>query len=199
MRPARRVVPIQGSVVPARLDRLRFARAPDASTTWECRRSREVVSTVTLPKMTSLFELGCRDEFLARIERLRPDSARGWGKMDAAQAMAHCALGIEAATGIATLSRPLAARLIGPFFKGWMLGPKPFSKNSPTHPQLVMRSPMEFDRERARLVTSIRAFHDAGPAAAARYEHAFVGRLTGDEWGRMQHKHLDHHLRQFGV
>lgn len=119
--------------------------------------------------------------------------------MDAAQAMAHCALGIEAATGDAKLSRPLPARLIGPLFKGWLLGPKPFSKNSPTHPELVMRSPKDFEHERARLHAAVRKFHDAGPESAARHEHAFVGKLTGEQWGRMQFKHLDHHLRQFGL
>ncbi len=81
-----------------------------------------------------------------------------------------------------------------------MLGPKPFSKNSPTHPQLVLhKSACDFDRERARLVAVIRKFHDSGPAAAAKYRHAFVQKLTGDEWGVVQHKHLDHHFRQFGV
>jgi hypothetical protein len=149
--------------------------------------------------METLFDLACRDRILARVERLRPDSKREWGKMDAAQALAHCALAMEAATGDSTLSRPLMARLIGPFFKGWLLGPKPFSKNSPTHPQLVTTSPKDFDRERARLVASIAKFHEGGPASAARYPHAFVGKLTGDEWGLMQHKHLDHHLRQFGA
>lgn len=119
--------------------------------------------------------------------------------MDAAQALAHCALAIEAATGDAKLPRQLFARLIGPFFKGWVLGPKPFSKNSPTHPELVMTAPKDFTRERARLIASILKFHDAGPASAARYEHGFVGKLTGEEWGRMQHKHLDHHLKQFGL
>lgn len=149
--------------------------------------------------MESLFDVASRDQLLARIDRLRPDSARQWGKMDSAQAMRHCALGLEAATGDATLSRPLLARLIGPFFKGWVLGPKPFSRNSPTHPQLVIRTPMEFAAENARLLASIRKFHDAGPASAARFEHGFVGKLSGEEWGRMQHKHLDHHLKQFGL
>ena len=149
--------------------------------------------------METLFDVACRDRFLARIDRLRPDSASGWGKMDAAQTMAHCALAVEAATGDTKLSRPLFARLIGPFFKGWVIGPKPFSKNSPTHPQLVMKSPKAFERVRARLVAAIRKFHDAEPASAARYEHGFVGKLSGEEWGRMQHKHLDHHFKQFGV
>lgn len=149
--------------------------------------------------METLFDLGCRDKILERIERLRPEAKRAWGTMDAAQTLAHCALAMEASTGDAKLSRPLAARLLGRFFKGWLLGPKPFSKDSPTHPELVMKTPREFEREKLRLVASIRKFHEQGPASAARFEHAFVGRLTGEEWGRLQHKHLDHHLRQFEV
>jgi hypothetical protein len=149
--------------------------------------------------MDTLFDSADRDRILSRIESLRPDSKREWGTMDAAQAMAHCALAMETSTGDATLPRTLLARLLGPLFRKWLLGPKPFSKDSPTHPLLRTTSPREFGREKARLVASIRKFHDAGPASAARFEHGFVGRLTGEEWGRLQHKHLDHHLRQFGA
>jgi hypothetical protein len=149
--------------------------------------------------MGTLFDVAERDSFLTRIDRLRPDSPRGWGKMDSAQTLAHCALALEAATGDAVLPRSLPAKLIGPLFRGFLLNDKPFSKNSPTHPLLVITSPHEFDRERTRLVTAVRKFHDAGPAAAARYPHALLGKMSGDEWGRMQHKHIDHHLRQFGA
>ncbi len=149
--------------------------------------------------MSSLFDSSCRDQFLARIERLRPDCVRAWGKMDAAQMMSHCALALEAATGDAKLHRSLPARLIGWLFKGLLLNDKPFARNAPTHPLLVMRAPAEFERERKRLIGAITKFHSAGPSSAARHEHALVGKLTGDEWGRMQFKHVDHHLRQFGV
>lgn len=149
--------------------------------------------------METLFDPAARDRILARIERLRPDAKREWGTMDSAQTLAHCALAMEAATGDAKLSRPFFAKLLGPLFKSWIVGPKPFSKGSPTHPELVTKSPKDFEREKARLVASIRKFCDQGPASAARFEHAFVGKLTGDEWGRVQAKHLDHHLRQFGA
>lgn len=149
--------------------------------------------------MESLFDPTAHERFLARLGGLRPESGRAWGTMDAAQMLSHCALALEAATGDATLSRPLLARLLGRFFKKWLLGPKPFSKNSPTHPMLVMKSPKDFEAEKARLVAALRKFCAAGPDAAARYPHAFVGTLTGEEWGRMQFKHIDHHLRQFGA
>lgn len=150
--------------------------------------------------METLYDAAVRDSILARIEALRPDSPRGWGKMDVAQTMAHCSLGVEAATGDAVLESNFLAKLIGPLFKKWMLGPKPFSKDSPTHPQLVLNTAQcDFDRERARLLAIVRRFHDLGPVHAAKYRHAFVQKLTGDEWGVLQFKHLDHHLRQFGA
>jgi hypothetical protein len=150
--------------------------------------------------MDTLFDASARDGILRRIDALRPDAPRGWGKMDAAQMLSHCALGMEAATGDAVLHSNFAAKLIGPLFKGLMLGPKPFSKNSPTHPLLVLdKTPCDFAKEKTRLVAVVRKFHDAGPASAAKYKHAFVQKLTGDEWGVLQWKHLDHHLRQFGA
>ncbi len=149
--------------------------------------------------MDSLYDPGVLDRILRRIDALRPDSPRGWGKMDCAQALAHCAAALEASTGDRLLRRNVVVKLIGPLFRGWLLGPKPFSKNSPTHPELVLSTPHDFEREKARLVAVLRKFHAAGPAVAGRYEHAFIGKLSGEEWGRLQHKHLDHHLRQFGA
>jgi len=149
--------------------------------------------------MESLFDPACRDRVLARIQRLRPDSQPEWGKMDAAQALSHCALAMETATGDATLSRPLVARLVGWMFRKSMLGPKPYGKDGPTHPQLVVKEPKDFAREQARLLAVVRKFHQAGPAGAAHHEHALLGKLSGEEWERFLHKHLDHHLRQFGV
>lgn len=149
--------------------------------------------------MDTLFDPAVRDRILARIDSLRPDSPRQWGKMDPAQTMAHCALALEAATGDAVLHSNFMAKLIGPLFKGWIVGPKPFSRNSPTHPMLVMKTSCDFAREKTRLIAAVRKFHDAGPVCAAKYRHAFVQKLTGDEWGRVQHKHLDHHLGQFAV
>lgn len=149
--------------------------------------------------MDSLYDPAVLDRILRRIDALHPDSPRGWGKMDCAQALAHCAAALEASTGDRLLRRNVVVRLIGPLFRGWLLGPKPFSKNSPTHPELVLSTPHDFEREKARLVGVLRKFHVAGSAVAGRYEHALIGKLSGEEWGRLQHKHLDHHLRQFGA
>jgi hypothetical protein len=149
--------------------------------------------------MDSLFDPAGRDRALARIGALRPDSKRGWGKMDPAQAMAHCALAMETATGDAKLSSNGFVRFIGKFMRKSMLSPKPYKQNSGTHPDLVMKERKDFEREKARLLAVVRKFHDGGPASAARHQHALLGTLTGEEWDGFLLKHLDHHLRQFGV
>ena len=49
--------------------------------------------------MRNLFETTAGAEMKARIAQVRPDSERLWGKMNAAQAVAHCAAGLELALG----------------------------------------------------------------------------------------------------
>jgi LPS sulfotransferase NodH len=42
-------------------------------------------------------------------------------------------------------------------------------------------------------------FVAAGPKGCTTHPHSFFGRLTAEEWAILMYKHLDHHLRQFGV
>jgi hypothetical protein len=149
--------------------------------------------------MKTLFDDAHRAQILTRIETLRADSPRGWGKMSAAQALCHCSITLEVVTGQISMKQKFIGKVLGPFFRKKMLGPEPFSRNSPTGPELIVKEPCDFGRERERVVALIGRFAAAGPDAASRYEHGFLGRLSGDEWGRLMHKHLDHHLRQFGA
>jgi hypothetical protein len=149
--------------------------------------------------MTSLFNPADRDSLSRRLAALEADSARLWGKMNAAQMLHHCSLGLEAATGDRPLEQVFLGKLLGPLFRGFALGHRPFHRNGPTHPTFVVLDPRDFDSERTRLATIIDRFIQRGPESAARYPHAFFGRLSGDEWGRLMYKHLDHHLRQFGL
>jgi LPS sulfotransferase NodH len=45
----------------------------------------------------------------------------------------------------------------------------------------------------------IERFAAAGLAGCTMHPHSFFGRLTPQEWAVLMYKHLDHHLRQFGV
>ena len=149
--------------------------------------------------MKSLFHPADRESLSHRLAALLPDSTRQWGRMDPAQMLLHCAIGLEAATGARPMKQVLLGKLLTPFIRGMVLGERPFRRSSPTDPAFVVSDPREFEVERARLATLIDRFVQRGPESASKETHAFFGRLSGDEWGRLMYKHLDHHLRQFGV
>jgi hypothetical protein len=72
-------------------------------------------------------------------------------------------------------------------------------RNSPTTKDLVVRDERDLDRERERLCGLIDRFAAAGPKGCTTHPRSFFGRLTPEEWAALTCKHLDHHLRQFGV
>ncbi len=150
--------------------------------------------------MRNLFEAARVEEVKGRIAQLKPDSERLWGKMNAAQAVAHCSAGLQLALGDKTPPRALVGRLMG-----WIVKPlalrndDPMHRNSPTIPDLVVHDERDLGTERERLCGLIDRFVAAGPERCTTHPHSFFGRLTSEEWATLMYKHLDHHLRQFGV
>lgn len=150
--------------------------------------------------MKNLYEPAAAAEIKARLQTLRPDSQRQWGTMKVAQAVGHCAIGLEMAVGDSRPKRMFIGRIIGPLIKRLAIrNDDPIRRNSPTAPDLVVADERELDHERQRLSTLIDRFAAAGPAGCTTYPHAFFGRMTPQEWSVLAYKHLDHHLRQFGA
>lgn len=149
--------------------------------------------------MMSLFHPADCESLRRRFAELRADGPRHWGKMDAAQMLAHCARGLEEAMSDRPAGQMFLGRLMAPLLRPMVLGRKPFRRNAPTSPRFVVADARDFDAELRRLAHLIDRYVQRGPDAAARVPHVFFGRLDGDQWGRLMYKHLDHHLRQFGV
>jgi hypothetical protein len=150
--------------------------------------------------MKNLFEATTVNEVKERMALLSADSARQWGKMNAAQAMEHCARGMELALGDRRPPRLLIGRILGPIIKpkAFVEG-EPMRRNSPTVPGLAVTEERDLEKERERLCGLINRFAAAGPKGCTSHPHSFFGPLTPDEWSAWMYKHLDHHLRQFGV
>ena len=149
--------------------------------------------------MKTLFNPADREALCLRLAALEPDAPRLWGSMNAAQMLAHCAIALEVAAGDRPLPQAFLGKLIGPLVGRLILGQRPFSHNAPTAPGFVVREARDFEAERIRVATLMDRVVQHGPESAGRQTHPFFGRLSGDQWGRLAHKHLDHHLRQFGV
>lgn len=146
----------------------------------------------------SLWEPGGRDAMLARVDSLRPDAVRRWGKMTAAQMLAHCQQPLRVAMGELTLRRSLLGVLFGRLAKRQLLAPRPWKPGMMTAPEFRITDPRDFATEHAALRALVVRFA-AGPQALTRAPHPFFGRMTDAEWQALQWRHLDHHLRQFGA
>ena len=150
--------------------------------------------------MKNLFDATSAAETKARLQQLRPDSARHWGRMSAPQAVAHCAAGMEMALGDRRPPRMLIGRVLGRVIKRLALGnDEPMRRNSPTVPSMEVSDERDLAVERERLCALIDRLAAAGPAGCTTHPHSFFGPLTPQEWAVLMYKHLDHHLRQFGA
>lgn len=150
--------------------------------------------------MKNLFDSETADEVKSRTMSVRRDSVRQWGKMNPAQALAHCAASLEMAVGDRKPPQMLLGRVIGGLVKPMALGnDAPMKRNSPTVPSLVVSDERELEAERTRLCGLIDRFAAAGPQGCTTHPHSFFGRLNPQEWAILMYKHLDHHLRQFGA
>lgn len=149
--------------------------------------------------MNNLFNQSDVSGILERIEKLTPDSPRQWGKMNAAQMLAHCNKSVETAMGQNFMKRLFIGRIIGTLLKTKVVSAKPFGKNSPTDKSYIFPDNCNFEEEKSKITASIRKFSEGGPSQCTTYPHPFFGKFTPEEWAVFQWKHLDHHLRQFGV
>ena len=149
--------------------------------------------------MLNLFDGNDRKPILDRLARLQPSATRRWGKMSPAQALAHLVIAMESAGGLGKQEQSLLGKIVSPFIMWKVLDETPFAHGAPTDPSFVVSDDRDFEKEKARLVSSIDRLVSRGPEKAVQSVHPFFGRLTAEGWGRLTYKHLDHHLRQFGA
>ncbi len=140
--------------------------------------------------MKNLFEAARVEEVKSRLARLQPDSERQWGKMNPAQALAHCSAAIDMTMGkTPPAPRIFIGRLLGPLAKKSLLVKgEPMRRNATTEKSCLVIDERDFA-----------VFVAGGPAICTKHPHFFFGPLTPVEWAALMYQHLDHHLRQFQV
>jgi hypothetical protein len=145
--------------------------------------------------MSTLHTKEVADGIKRRLQQLRPDSPRKWGRMSADQMLWHVNLAMELALGRFSFSaRPPLPRVL----LRWMILNLPWPRGAQTPPPFrAGEQRYDFEQERVRCAALIdelasRSLEGAWPV------HSLMGQMNGTEWSRLQAKHLDHHLRQFG-
>lgn len=149
-------------------------------------------------EVKNLFNNTAYNEIAERINKLTPATERQWGRMTVSQMLAHC----NAAMKVPLSQKPLKGyfffSLIGPLFKSRLYDKKMWRHGLPTAPDFVIKDERDFLTEKKELLRLIHRFHHS-PAEAGNFPHPVFGKFTKEQWGMSMWKHLDHHLRQFGV
>lgn len=147
--------------------------------------------------MKSLLEKDSYQEIKYRLEALNEDSKSQWGKMTVGQMAWHCQYPLKLA--IKNKENSSKGNWFFKFlFKKSLYNDKPWRKNLPTAPELKAKEPKDFNPEHQQLKDLVTEFHSLNDRETW-YPHPAFGTFTKEQWGQMQYKHLDHHLRQFGV
>ncbi|WKN45024.1 DUF1569 domain-containing protein [Tunicatimonas pelagia] len=148
----------------------------------------------------NIFEKSITDSLINRVNQLTPTTPNQWGKMNVAQMLAHCNVTYEM-TYENKHPKPNAfvKFMLKLFAKSTVVGSKPYKKNGQTAPQFIVKDAKDFGVEKERLVQYLKKTQELGEKHFHNRESHSFGRLTKEEWSAMFHKHLEHHLRQFGV
>ncbi len=150
--------------------------------------------------MKSIFEQSTVDQFIERLEQLTPYSKPEWGKMTVYQMLKHCTENEKMNLREKSYKRLLPGRLFGRMVMNKIVkDDRPMSKNNPTHPALKIKSVGDFETQRLELISLLRRYPNSSKTDLENLVHPFFGKLTLKEWEIYIYKHLDHHLRQFGV
>lgn len=149
--------------------------------------------------MKSLFDHNTYTDIQLRISHLNNTTTPKWGKMSVDQMLKHCQGPLKVGLEKMSLNKPnfLFKAVVRPF-TFMLYNDKEWKPGLPTAKEFVVSDAQNFEQEKATLLELIKDFHGKGEG----YNwpvHPIFGKFSGEQWGKMQYKHLDHHLRQFGV
>ena len=147
--------------------------------------------------MKSIFNADALKEIIDRIEKLNENTLAHWGKMNVGQMAWHC----QGPFNIMLEKNDYGMKpswLAKVFFKKSLYNEKPWRKNLPTAKFLKTKDGKNFNEEKPKLVDLVNEVYSHREKKEWNPHPAF-GYFTKQQWGQMQYKHLDHHLKQFGV
>jgi hypothetical protein len=150
--------------------------------------------------MKTIRNENCRNELIRRFNELDREAQALWGKMNVDQMLSHLVQTAEwpfvrsvpdrSNMFLRTIVKPLVIYVL----------PMPKEVKLPTQVDQLQdgRRPQGFEEDRELVVE---ALHRLGtlPKTQDCREHPYFGKLTAKQWALIAHKHVDHHLRQFGA
>lgn len=147
--------------------------------------------------MKSIFDPETYQEIKDRLQNIDENSQRQWGKMSPGQTMFHCQgpLNIMLEKVDYGFKPNWLAQIL---FKKALYNDKPWRKNLPTAKPFKNFGEKDLKTEKQKLIELIDELYSHREKEEWN-PHPGFGYFTKQQWGQMQYKHLDHHLRQFDL
>lgn len=137
---------------------------------------------------------------IKRLKALTESTERKWGTMTPAQMLRHCRSQLEFIQNPKEDAKVYKTMLRFSPVRWLALYGFPWPKNSQTAPEMDVTKKLvdtaDFETELKLLLESLQNLYHAGHVEAV---HPLFGKMGKNQWGRVVWKHLDHHLRQFGL
>jgi hypothetical protein len=149
--------------------------------------------------MNSIFDKASNEAMISRINTLSPESKPLWGKMSVDQMFKHCSALIEPAFGKSPIKMGFLEETYGSFQCGLALSDSGYGKNSHTAKDFVFSDKYDFETSKKELIEKFIRFANEGAECITTSKHPYWGITKIEDWDCMMTKHLDHHLKQFGV
>lgn len=147
--------------------------------------------------MKTLWTEADRRALRDRLARLSAAAQPRWGQMNCAQMLAHLTDAMRMTVGelpVKSKGGPLRYPPLKQLIIYWL----PWPPGAPTAPELIARAAVDIEQETAAVQTLIERFAQCADKSHWP-EHPAFGKLSAKDWGVLTYRHIDHHLRQFGV
>jgi hypothetical protein len=143
-----------------------------------------------------------QNEYIPLIQGIDPATPPRWGKMSLQQMVEHVTGFFKLSTGRLHMPLVTPAEQL-PKFKEWLMSEKEFRENT--------RAPMLPDEPFPLIKPNLQAAidwlkrevndfcHHYDDDQEKKHLHPVFGELNFAEWVQLHHKHVKHHLKQFGV
>ena len=149
--------------------------------------------------MESLYSLQGNQNILDRIEQLTPITLSQWGKMTVSQMLLHCQMPLKVANGTLHIKPHWKSYFFGSSRRKKLEDPKFFHKDQTTIKEFIITHEPNYNEAKNGLKELIGTFAKEGHKVIKVTRHPLLGEMSPEEWDILQWKHLDYHLKQFGV
>ncbi len=150
--------------------------------------------------LLNIFDAKTTEETFKRLEKLNYMSKPQWGKMNAAQMLAHLNVAYDLAYDrIPYKSSGFKRFILKLLVKPLVVGEKPYKKNSHTAPEFIIADERDFEKEKSKFIDNVKQTEAHGTKHFEGKVSTSFGPMSAKEWSNQFYKHIDHHFTQFGV